>query len=129
MSSEASARGRANRRAGRDYEATIGNYFTSRGFGFINTNRSGYDGDDWTLKGYQQWLSGESKKRREESLGAWLDKARSDADGRLPVVVHKRWGKGDPADAFVSMSLADFCTILETIGKGAIVKGGKRRTE
>jgi hypothetical protein len=123
--SDASARGRSNRRDGRDYEASVGRYLTGRGFGFINRNRSGYTGDDWTLKGYP-WLSGETKRRREESLGAWLDQATDNAGaGRIPVVVHKRWGKADPAEAFVTLSLADFCTILEAVGPyvGARVVG------
>ena len=122
--SDASARGRSNRREGRDYEAQVGRYFDDRGLEFVNRNRSGYDGDDWTLDGHR-WLSGETKKRRQDSLGAWLDQAKANAGGRLPVVVHKRWGKGDPGEAFVTMSLADFCTIIGAVDPAAIVKDGK----
>jgi HJR/Mrr/RecB family endonuclease len=52
----------------------------------------------------------EAKNVRSMSLGQWVDESVVEAEnaGRPCVVVHKRIGKGQGADQFVSMRLADF---------------------
>jgi len=107
------SQGASNRRRGRDYEAEIRRYI-GQFFEIINSNQSGYEGDDWRLPAFD-WLSGETKLRREDRLGSWVDQAKKNAKGLIGVVIHKRWGKGNPADAFVTMRLEDFLTILEII--------------
>ena len=101
------------RRKGRDYESEVRRYI-GQFFEIINSNQSGYEGDDWRLPAFD-WLSGETKYRREDRLGSWIDQAKKNSKGLVGVVVHKRWGKGDPAEAFVTMRLEDFLTILEII--------------
>lgn len=49
------------------------------------------------------------------SLGAWVEEAAIEAgndDALLGVVVHKRRGKGQAADQFVTLTLEDFTTLL-----------------
>jgi hypothetical protein len=49
------------------------------------------------------------------SLGSWVEEAHIEAgndDALLGVVVHKRRGKGQPGDQFVTLTLDDFATLL-----------------
>lgn len=107
------SQGASNRRRGLAFEALIRKYIALF-FKVKNSNRTGYDGDDFRLPQFT-WLSGEIKYRREDRLGSWIDQAVKNAKGLVPVVIHKRWGHGDPADQFVTMRLEDFLTILEII--------------
>lgn len=49
------------------------------------------------------------------SLGEWMTEAEVEAgndDSQYPVVVHKRHGKGKPADQWVTMTLDTFTRLL-----------------
>lgn len=52
----------------------------------------------------------EAKNCQTMTLGSWVDESRVEAKnaGRPCVVVHKRRGKGQGGDQFVSMRLGDF---------------------
>lgn len=57
----------------------------------------------------------EAKNVAAMSLGAWVEEAHVEAgndDALLGVVVHKRRGKGQAADQFVTLTLDDFATLL-----------------
>jgi len=57
----------------------------------------------------------ECKNVKTMSLGAWVEEAKTEAgndDALLGVVVHKRRGKGQAADQFVTLTLEDFTTLL-----------------
>lgn len=58
----------------------------------------------------------ECKNRARMELSAWLTEAeaeRGNADAGAGVVVHKRKGKGNPADQYVTMTLDTFAWLLE----------------
>lgn len=57
----------------------------------------------------------ECKNTAKTSLGTWATEAeieRGNDDALAGVIVHKRHGKGDPADQWVTMTLADFAALL-----------------
>jgi len=57
----------------------------------------------------------ECKNTAKTSLGTWANEAeieRGNDDALMAAIVHKRHGKGQPADQWVTMTLADFAAIL-----------------
>jgi len=57
----------------------------------------------------------ECKNTAKTSLGTWANEAeteRGNDDALAGVIVHKRHGKGQPADQWVTLTLADFAAIL-----------------
>lgn len=57
----------------------------------------------------------ECKNTAKTSLGTWATEAeieRGNDDALAGVIVHKRHGKADPADQWVTMTLADFAALL-----------------
>jgi hypothetical protein len=57
----------------------------------------------------------ELKNVQKTALGPWLDEAereRFNADAAYAVVIHKRYGRGDPADQYVTMSVSTFAHLL-----------------
>jgi len=57
----------------------------------------------------------ECKNTAKTSLGTWAaetEAERGNDDALAGVIVHKRHGKGDPAEQWVTMTLADFAAIL-----------------
>jgi len=57
----------------------------------------------------------ECKNTAKTSLGTWAHEAeieRGNDDALMAAIVHKRHGKGQPADQWVTMTLADFAAIL-----------------
>ena len=57
----------------------------------------------------------ECKNTAKTSLGPWANEAeteRGNDDALVGVIVHKRHGKGQPADQWVTLTLADFAAIL-----------------
>lgn len=82
----------------------------------------GYDAERQVLKGNKDegdirvripgraGFNIEAKCVKAMALGTWIDESRVEAEnaGRPVVVVHKRRGKGQAMDQFVSMRLGDF---------------------
>lgn len=57
----------------------------------------------------------EVKNHARLNLSGWVDEAvveAGNADAAVAVVVHKRVGKGRPADQYVTMRLCDFAALL-----------------
>ena len=57
----------------------------------------------------------ECKNTAKTSLGTWANEAeieRGNDDALMAAIVHKRHGKGQPADQWVTMTLADFAALL-----------------
>lgn len=57
----------------------------------------------------------ECKNHNRLELAQWVKEAeteRGNADAHAAVVVHKRRGKGDPADQYVTMTLRDLAVLL-----------------
>lgn len=98
---------------GTSFETLLVNYLTELG----------YDAERQVLKGNKDegdirvrlatngdGFNIEAKNVRTMALGQWVDEAVVEAAnaGRPCVVVHKRHGKGQGGDQFVSMRLSDF---------------------
>lgn len=98
-----------SRRKGATYERDVERYLDAV-FGKLvtRTNRSGYDGDDFDLAGI---VSIEAKNHARLELAAWIDQADDQSGDRLPAVIHKRRGKANPADHYVTMTLRDWCAL------------------
>lgn len=56
----------------------------------------------------------EVKNQAKLDLAGWWAQAEYQANGRLPVVIHKRVGKSDPAEWWVTM---DVKTLLRLLGE------------
>lgn len=99
---------------GTSLETALVNYLTERGVEArrIVLHGSKDQGDVWSDLG----VSFEAKNCRTMSLGAWVDEAKAETvnAGRPVVVFHKRIGKGDPGESFVSMSLAQFVALIQS---------------
>lgn len=57
----------------------------------------------------------ECKNTAKINLGTWANEAeteRGNDDALAGVVIHKRHGKGQPADQWVTLTLADFAALL-----------------
>jgi hypothetical protein len=57
----------------------------------------------------------ECKNTAKTSLGTWANEAeteRGNDDALAGIVIHKRHGKGQPADQWVTLTLADFAALL-----------------
>lgn len=68
------------------------------------------EGDIRVRQGRGQDFNIEAKCVKATSLGTWVDESRVEAEhaGRPCIVVHKRRGKGQAMDQFVTMRLGDF---------------------
>lgn len=88
------------------------NWLTARGIEarriVLHGNKD--QGDVWTALG----INIEAKNCRTMSLGQWVDEAKVESvnAGRPVVVCHKRVGKGDPGESFVSMPLTQFVALI-----------------
>lgn len=121
--------GAASRRKGREYEAFVRREFPTllNGMSDITIaqkNRAGYDGDDVQITVVKDELypeldvviSGECKNQNRMSLAEWVNQSVEQApEGEVPVVIHKRKGKGKLVDHYVTMRVRDFIDILERI--------------
>lgn len=72
-------------------------------------------GDISGLRAHGQRVTVECKNTSIMALSTWANEVeieRGNDDGLAGIVIHKRHGKGDPMDQWVTMTLADFVTIL-----------------
>jgi hypothetical protein len=60
-------------------------------------------------------LAIEVKDQARMELAAWLDQAVAQADGRTPVVVHHRRGKGNPAEWYATLRVDDLLALLRDV--------------
>ena len=72
-------------------------------------------GDIGGLRVHGQRLMVECKNTSRADLAGWMTEAeaqRGNDDALAGVIVHKRHGKGDPADQWVTMTMREFVAIL-----------------
>ena len=110
--SAAVRRGRASRVKGRTFAGLVRRWLEEH-VGPVIVPQQEASADDMIL--IEQRLSVECKNQKAMSLAAWVDQADRQAKARgglVPVVVHKRAGKGDPADWYVTIRLGDLPELL-----------------
>lgn len=100
---------------GSKFERLIADYLIERGFPCerIPAGATADRGDLWVP--VIEFPTIDCKNHARPQLGAWVDRAYEQADnaGRVAgVVVHKRHGVADPAEQFVTTSLAMFLRLL-----------------
>lgn len=96
------------------FEAMVVAYLQSHGFPYAERRVLGGQKDRGDVAGIPG-VCLELKNCKEMKLGPWLNEAADEADNanaEIFAVVHKRIGKGDPGEAFVTMPLRVFATIL-----------------
>lgn len=72
-------------------------------------------GDIGGLRHMGQRIVVEAKNTSRINLGVWASEAeiqRGNDDAGVGITVHKRHGKGQPADQWVTLTLADFVALL-----------------
>jgi Holliday junction resolvase len=106
------------RQKGATHERAVADYLLAHGFPFADRRvKTGAKdkGDIGGVHVHGQRLVIEAKNTARLELGTWIREAEVERvnDGALAgVVVHKRHGKGKPADQLVTMTLADLVAIL-----------------
>jgi len=104
--------------AGSSMERMVADYFKENGFPFADRRvKTGAadKGDVGGVHAHGERLAIEVKNTAKISLGVWAAEAETERvnDQALAgLVVHKRHGKGQAADQWVTLTLADFLAIL-----------------
>ena len=107
-----------HRQKGSTFERMIADYLKSNGFPFADRRVKSGSKDKGDIGGvgiHEQRLVLECKNTSKISLGTWSAEAETERinDQALAgVIVHKRHGKGQAEDQWVTMTLADFSAIL-----------------
>lgn len=107
----------ASKRKGTAAETAIVNYL--RAMGFIHAERRALNGtqDRGDIAGIPAVVI-EAKNCARQELAAWVGEAELERDNdraSLGVVWHKRRGKSDPGEWFVTMSGQQFATLLREL--------------
>lgn len=108
--------GSSARRKGNRAEVAVVNFLKEHGWD-VETSRNARGG---TQKGVDVLgdfpLAVEVKNQARMDLAGWWTQAVEQADGGIPVVVHKRVGKADPGDWWVTMDLQTLVRLLDDMG-------------
>ena len=110
--------GATSRRKGNRAEVEVVNLLRSHGYD-VETSRSargGYQSGADILGDFPMVI--EVKNQAKLDLAGWWAQASYQANGALPVVIHKRVGKSDPAEWWVTM---DVQTLLRLLGESETV--------
>ena len=117
--SRKSSRSRASaKKAGSSFERSTADYLAAVVDDRIDRrvkNGAKDRGDIGGVRIHGQRIVLECKNAAKTSLGPWATEAeteRGNDDALAGVIVHKRHGKGQPADQWVTMTLADFAALL-----------------
>lgn len=125
MASDAAARGRSNRRRGREFQTEMRQYFEPRirTFEIKAHALSGMKVDDLYLAVFGadgNWradVSVECKRSKGLNLSEWwaqaVDQARQ--RGAYALVFAKRIGKADPADQWVITTVGELTALIEDL--------------
>lgn len=109
--------GSTSRRKGQRYESEVRRWLQERGLKCLNPAEAGKEGADIHLVDLP-WMSGEAKNQAKMTLSAWIDQARGQCDGdQFPYVIHKRKGKTDIGEHYVTMQMKDFADLMEIMWK------------
>ena len=113
------SRNRASaKKAGTQMETLVAKYFAEHLDDRIERRRlagSKDRGDIAGLRHMGQRIAVEVKNTSRINLAAWAQEAeiaRGNDDSVAGIVVHKRHGKGQPADQWVTLTLGDFVALL-----------------
>jgi hypothetical protein len=102
--------GAMSRRKGKSWELACRKALTAIGIS-CRAPQVGEAGDDIVLLAGADWdsYSLECKDQSRDALPSWVDQAVTQAgEHRVGIVWHKRRGKPDPMDGFVTMRARDF---------------------
>lgn len=110
---------RSARQAGSSFERLVADYLAATVDDRIDRRVKTGAKDKGDIAGLRT-ISGERvvaevKNVSRDGLPGWVDEAQVEAgndDAAFGVVIHKRRGKGLPADQFVTMRLEDFAALL-----------------
>lgn len=108
---------RSAKAAGSSFERLVADYLAAKVDDRIDRRvKTGArdKGDIAGVRVHGQRVVLEAKNTAKISLGTWAAEAeveRVNDDALVGVVVHKRHGKGSPADQWVTMTLADFVAL------------------
>ena len=115
---------RSARQAGSRFEREIADYLAEHVDDRIDRRVKGGAKDRGDIAGLRhlgQKIVVECKNTSRINLGTWATEAeiqRGNDDAGVGVIVHKRHGKGQPCDQWVTLTLADFVALLTGQPKG-----------
>lgn len=104
--------------AGTRFESSIVAYLAAHLDDRIERRRQTGAKDRGDVSGWRyagRHICAELKDVTRMSLGQWVTEVeveRGNADAHVGLVIHKRRGKGDPGDQYVTMTLRDLVTLL-----------------
>jgi len=106
------------KKAGSTFERQVADYLAANVDDRIDRrvkNGTKDRGDIGGVRIHGQRVVLECKNTAKTSLGTWANEAeieRGNDDALAGAIVHKRHGKGQPADQWVTLTLADFTALL-----------------
>src|SRR5690625_422270 len=109
---------RSARQAGTKFETDIAKYLNEHVDDRIERRTLGGNkdrGDIGGLRHMGQRVVIECKNTSRTNLGTWINEAHAamgNDDAGAAVVIHKRHGKGQPGDQWVTLTLADFVALI-----------------
>ena len=107
------SRGRGARAKGASFQRMIRGYLAELGFE-PQQRGTGDEGDDVRLARIPS-LSIELKCWSADARPMWWRQACEQAEGRIPVLIHKRVGKGAASEQWVTMDLGHFVRLLRLL--------------
>lgn len=103
----------AARRKGRTYQTAARQWWEARRFGVMEVGGAGMGSTDLVLL-HAPLVSLEVKNHKAMELARWVDQAVAQAPhGAVAAVMHKRTGRGDVGESYVTLRAADFARLLE----------------
>lgn len=108
------SQGAAARRKGRSWQSATRDWWCDQA-GVVNVFELGGAGASCTdfIVMARAMLSVEAKNHRAMDLAGWLDQAVEQAPkNSIPVVHHKRRGKGDVGESYVTLRACDLARLL-----------------
>lgn len=103
------------------FEAQVVNWLKENGFPLAERRVMGGSLDRGDIGGVSSLIALELKNRTQMALSSWVEESKiegANAKARWWAVIHKRKGKGNPADQYVSLTMDVFTDILKYAIKG-----------
>lgn len=107
--------GSSERNKGAAYERAVAKYLTEQGFPTTRRIDNYHERDD--LISCIGWMSHECKNQATMALASWIDQAVEQAGILIPVVWHKRKGKSDVGEHYVTMRAMDYMRIVKNVDR------------
>lgn len=102
----------AARRKGRTFQTAVRQFWEASPWSVVEAGGAGIESTDLILLSAPV-VSIEAKNQKAMDLAGWLDQAvRQAPAGAVPIVQHKRRGKGDIGDSYVTLRASDFARLL-----------------